>query len=269
MVTQYSNVRPSVYWCLPSQLSSIMPLSLQIYPEELAAGRITPEHLRLAIRALYHDGILFLEHVYDTADVRGVELSPSENIASGKLFYLRQDWPARLYLSPLISQIASVFLGSEFHRLPRVPVKDQELSGMYRERSCEPDILSGSCASPPVSQVPIRALAVKILLAPLTLPVVAKVHGETQQNCKPLSRQEISAGGVIIWDMRRCEPNLFDGNLDHSKLENNPRVNTRALLPHEAGLEFVLGMRNYRCLQCGVFNLSVEGHIKNCPANRE
>lgn len=106
-----------------------VPVSIDPSPEEVKNGKLTPQNLEIAIRALHQDGLVIVEDVYNHADLDALNevmvrdaLKMSDlgdkgpkNFHRGNLSITpppqREYFKKNIFLNPIVSQVTSTHLG--------------------------------------------------------------------------------------------------------------------------------------------------------------
>jgi hypothetical protein len=147
--------------------------------------------------------------------------------SSERLFGLTQCCESPLRIGPLLAQVAALRMGARAGWQSRVQ---------------------------PPSTSPLSILSIGIVLRAATLHWE---QGKSQEHV-----QCLEPGSVVLWDISKSQPNVIpredpiSGSSDsHQSLE------------YPVWIQTLVGMRNFRCLQCGVFNLNAETHIERCVRN--
>lgn len=258
---------------LPPGDQTSMPTTLAIGSQELATGKATLEHLQSASRALHGDGILILENIFN-AEHAAVTVTRGHESCRGQALF---DTWCPLRLGPLVAHLAGSRLGSSAvyfrhqrcgslkNGLDSVRTLQRNVHGNPQihqlERHCQICFFSKKHQS-----VPISALAVTVILRPAKLRVLsadASISDLVKVDAHDPHHHTLQAGTVLIWDMEQCNLQLStDIARKRKTLDSVLETKDEALV-----FETALGMRNFRCFHCGVFNLSTESHIKTCAAN--
>ena len=216
-------------------------------------GRVTASNIRQAIAALHHQGLCILENVFEADIAQGIQIyeasqrSPDRRVS---FFTLNQFCESPICLGPLLAQIASVRLGTPFE----TPKNHQKRSLLdnYSLKSKERDAKQ-------MSNTPMAALSIGIVLD------VAKLCHELQQSSKEQTshrfEQKLWPGSIVVWAIQKSRVEII------GSIKGEKRNSVAPPVHNAAWIQTFVGMRNFRCLQCNVFNLNIAKHIKTCPAN--
>jgi hypothetical protein len=235
-----------------------MSATVCITDQERAQGRISSPHIQNAIAALHHEGLLVLDNVFDVELAQSTKFSTAERkdlMQERALFGLTQSSESRLCLclGPLLAQIAAVRLGSRAEAVSHY----QRKPASYVTKRVDSFIGLGDNNLQPTRYARITALSFGIVLERATL------HFETKGSTRDatIHQHALDPGSVVVWNIHHIEPKISqseatrEGTLSQRSPERPVWVQT------------FLGMRNSRCLQCGVFNLDIAEHIQGCAAN--
>jgi hypothetical protein len=240
-----------------------MASTIYITHEERAQERMTSPHLQQAMAALHQQGLLVYEDMFDTIVAKSIRVCKTKEESSRQersLFGLTQACELPFCLHPLLTQVAALSLGSrveafgygqrrrQSHRKTPIAKRVDSFTGLKEDAFRE------------ISRVPIAALSIGIVLHAATLRFTAErsfqheIHRQHTQKLRP--------GSVVLWDIHQSQPEIVqckEAASNGTELYSSPE--------HPVWIQTVLGMRNFRCLQCGVFNLDVGKHIQGCSAN--